>query len=288
MLFKLFFTLLLGCSLGATEYLKSNYFIHSDSVMLSDVVNTPQQDTLLYSLDANKHTKRVKASELITLLKNHGYREYTSKHTYIQFSKKSPVNTAKIEKALLDYYKKNYKNIHIKSLELHPRSYLQSLPKEYSFGIEKSAYLSNKGYCFIVTPKRKKIFFSYTLFAHVDAYFTNQMLSRGTELSNINAKKKSIMLQKFRAMPLQELPLHTFETKHRLKQESLITSRDIVGLYLVKRGDSVNVTLKNEGIAISFQAEAITNGRFGESILLRTKENKKINARVVGTKKAEM
>ena len=68
----------------------------------------------------------------------------------------------------------------------------------------------------------------------------------------------------------------------------LITSRDVTGLYLVKRGESVNVTLKSSGIDISFSAKALTSGRAGDMISVLRSEGKKIKVRVIGKNRAEM
>jgi len=288
MLLKLFLLFVLSCSLGATEYLKSNYFVTTDFIQLSDIVKNPKKDFILYKLEANKHIKRVKASQLLKKLKQHGYKEYLSKHSYIQFNKKSPINTDTIRQRLIEHYKQKYKSIQIKSLMLEPRSYRESLPTEYSFGIDEKEYLSNKGHCFVITPQKKKIFFNYEFFASVDVYHARKNISRGEELSRFNLKKKSIMLNRFRASPLESLQTGKYEAKHRIKNGNIVTSRDIIGLYLVKRGATVTVTLKNKGINISFSAQALTSGRDGELITVLKSNNKKIKVRVNGKNRAEM
>jgi len=288
MYFKFLLFFLLSCSLGATEYLQSDYSIQSDSVMLSDIVSEPQEDLLLYSIKKNKHTKRVKAKIVLQDLKKHGYKEYKSKHRFIQFTQKSPIDTSKIREELIKYYKSKYKSIKINSLFLEPRTYLEKLPPYYEFGIDEHAYLSSKDYCYILTPEKKRIFFSYTIAASIEVYYTKETLKRGTELSNLNTVKKSIMLSKFRAKPLETIEAHTLEAKHRLKKNSELTSRDVVGLYLVKRGENVNVTLKNRAINISFRATAVTSGRYGDTIIVQKGTDKKMEVRVIGHNRAEM
>jgi flagella basal body P-ring formation protein FlgA len=262
--------------------------VKANSIMLSDLVPEPQKDVKLYTIRENKYTKRVKAKELLTRLQTYGYQDYDSKHHYVQFTKKSPINTQKIKTKLIQHYKNRYKSIKIKSLTLVPRTYLEKLPQVYAFGISKREHLSNKGYCYIFTPNKKKIFFNYTLYATVDVFVSKGDIDRGTELSNLNTKKKSIMLNKFRAMPLEEIRAHTLEAKHRIKSEDVLTSRDAVGLHLVRRGATVSVSLKNNGINISFLAEALTNGRDGDTITVLNRNGKKIKVRVIGHNRAEM
>jgi len=288
MLFKILLFLILSSSLWATKYLQSDYYTKTDSVMLSDIIQNPTKDFKLYDIRENKHTKRVKAEKLLKLLKKHGYTEFDSKDNYIQFNKKSPINLQKIREKLIQHYKSKYKNITIKSLTLEPKTYLETLPSAYAFGINKRAHLSNKDYCYIYTPEKKKIFFSYVLHAFIDVYVSKSEIDRGTELSNLNTKKKSIMLNKFRALPLSKIEEHTLEAKHRIRANSIITSRDAIGLYLVRRGAMVSVSLKNSGINISFLAEALTSGREGDIITVQNKNDKKIKVRVSGHNRAEM
>ena len=288
MLFKFLLFLLFSCSLGATEYLQSNYYIKGDSIMLSDIVKEPDNDARLYAIQENKYTKRIKANELLKVLKEHGYKEYDAKHSYVQFTKKSPIDTQKIEAKLIQHYKSKYKSIKIKSLSLAPKTYLEKLPQTYTFGISRHSHLSNRDYCHISTPDKKKIFFSYALHATIDVYMSRDDINRGTELSNLNTKKKSIMLDKFRAKPLETIEPHTLEAKHKIRNNTILTSRDVVDLYLVRRGATVSVSLKNSGINISFSAQALTSGRDGDTITVQNANGKKIKVRVVGHNRAEM
>lgn len=291
--FKLLLLFFLACSLGAGEqiktiYLKSNYFVKDDFVMLSDIIKEPIKDSKLYSINPSRHTKRVKAKELLKTLKEHGYTKFISKHNYVQFSKKSPINTEHIKKEIEKEYQKRYSNIEILSIFVEPRAYIEKLPDNYQFEIDDKAYLSNEGICSIKTQENKKIFFNYRLLAKITLYKTKTKLNRGTELSNINTQKNSIMLDKFRAAPIQTLDAHSLEAKHRLKAGVILTKRDVTGLYLVKRGATVIVSLTNGGINISFIAKAVTSGRYGDQIVVLKSDGKKIKVRVSGQNRAEM
>lgn len=293
MLFKLLLFVFLAYSLGASEqikniYLQSNYFVKNDFVMLSDIVKKPTKDVQLYKINPNRHTKRVKAKEFLKNLKKYGYKNFVSKHNYVQFSKKSPISTKYIKEQIKKEYKKRYLHVEILSLHVEPRVYIEKLPDKYQFEIDDKAYLSNEGICSIKTQENKKIFFNYHISAKVAVYKTRTRLERGTELSNMNIQKKSIMLEKFRAAPIQTLDAHSLEAKHRLKAETILTKRDVTGLYLVKRGATVVVFLNDGGINISFIAKAVTSGRFGEKITVLRNDDKKIKVRVSGQNRAEM
>jgi len=286
--FKTLFFLLLFCSFGAAESLQRNYFVQGNEIMLSDIVKDPKENVLLYTIEQEKQIKRVSSTELIETLKRHTKSKFTSNYSYIQFNKKSNLDLQKIEAKLKEHYQNRYANIQIISLSVRPRGNLAKLPNEFTFGIQEKEHLSSSGYCFITTPQKRKVFFSYEIFAHVDVYYAREDIQKGSELSNLNLTKKSIMLSKFRSLPLQNLNDKAVEAKHRLKKDTLITSRDVVALYLVKRGESVNITLKSAGIDISFSAKALTSGRAGDQITVENREKRKIKVRVVGKNRAEM
>lgn len=288
MLRKLLVSILLFYSFAAAQELQSEYFVEGDTITLKTIIPTTKEETTLYNFANSKNIKRVKSSLLIKKLKKLGYTEFEAKHAYVQFSKKSPIDTTTIENSLRNYYKKHYSSITIDSIQVNPRTYMQKLPKEYSFGIQEDSFLKSNGYCYIITPQKKKIFFNYSIKAHIFAYHTRETLSRGEALSKINLQKKSIMLSKFRAKPLEKLPKDGLEAKHRVKKGSLVTLRDTTTLFLVKRGERVHVTLRNSGIAISFEAEAVTSGRLGESVTIQKSNNKRLRARVVGKSQVEI
>ena len=272
----------------ASENLKREYFIDNDRVMLSEIVQNPQKDLLLYEIPKSRHTKRVKASQLIKKLQSLGYNDFQTKHSYIQFTQKSPINLEDLKNQLQNYYIQHYKNIKISNIELTSNHYLTHLPKEYTLSFPRNAYLSKRGVFYIKTNKNKKIFFHYTVDATISLYEAKKEIQKGEELSFLNCKKKSIMLDKFRAMPLLELPRGRYEAKHRIKKSTLLTKRDVTGLYLIKRGSSVSVTLQDGGVSITFSARALQNGRYGDTIALREHNNKKIYVIVTGKNRAKV
>lgn len=257
--------------------------------MLSDIVHVKKKDDKkLFRIRADRYSKRIKREELIETLNRNGYKNYTSKHSYIQFTRQSPINTTYIKNALKKLYTKTYKHINITSITIRPMHYLDKLPKKYTIIFNKNAFLSHQGILSIKTQENKKIFFNYQIFATVTVLLTRNNIKKGSELSNINTKKDSIILTKFRAMPIQVLHVRKYQSKYNLKKDKIITNREVTGLYLVKRNSFVNVRLNNAGISIFFSAKALQNGRIGDTIHVVEKNGKKIKVSVTGRNKAEM
>lgn len=288
MLLKTLLFLLLSFYLSANDVLKSNYYVESKEIMLSDIVKNPKEDTQLFQIDENRYSLRVKSKKVLQVLKNHGFENYSSKKPYIQFTKKSTINLDKIKNAIKTEYKKRYEKIDITSITVEPRGYLSSMPESYKTVLSAKSHLSNHGTLYIKTDERKKIFFNYKIVAKVEVYEARKELKKGTELSNLNSKKNSIILDKFRAQPLQTLKEGTLESKRRIKKGTVFTQRDVEGLYLVKRGSSVNIALKSSSLSISFSAKALQNARLGDTIKVLKSNGTKVKVLVTGRHRAEV
>jgi len=280
--------LLMDTHAFASTQLKSNYFILHTYVTLSDIVKNPKNDAVLFNIDKSRHTKRVKSKELLQILRNYGYKKYSSIHSYTQFTQKSPINTAKIAFAVKEFFISHYKNIKLSAIDIHPRTYLLELPKHYEVQLLKNAYLDKKGILYIKTEDNKKIFFNFLVKASLPVVIAKVQLKRGDELSRLNCKKKSIMLDKFHSMPLQIVPYKKYEARHRIKKNTVLTAYDILRLELVKRGESVDVSTQDGRISISFQATADQNGRLGDTIKVINMHGKRIKAVVIGKNRAEI
>ena len=287
-LIKVFFLLLLSINLFANNQLKSNYLIQNNYIMLSDIIKNPKTDKKLYDINKERHSKRIKAKELLKRLNSLGYKNVISKHTYIQFSQRSPINTKKIELYISEHYKKHYINIKIETIEVNPRSYLHTIPDQYRMVINEKAYLNKNGIVYLKTVDNKKIFFNYLVRAKVSVIFSKNEIKRGSELSNLNTKKESVTLDRFRAKPLEKLEKSTLQAKIKIKADSVLTLRDVSGLNLIHRGSNVHVSIIDQNMAVSFMAKAHQNGKYGETITVINRSGKKVKVLVTGKNRAEI
>jgi len=288
MLLKFLLCIVLSFNLLAKESLQKNYYIDTDEIKLSTIVANPKSDVLFFKFEKNRYTKRVKSKDLIRLLKSHGYNNFNSKNRYIKFIKKSPINLSKLEDEVRNLYKNKYKNINIKKISIEPRGYIKTIPQSYHINIQQKSHLSNYGTLYIKTPQRKKIFFDYYIDADVNVFLSRKNIKKDTELSMMNTLKKTILLDKFRAMPLQDIRRGTIQAKHHIKQNSVITLRDIEPLNIIKRDSSVNVNLSSRGISITFIAKALQDGKLNDIITIQKNDGKRLKARVVGKNRVEI
>jgi len=259
-------------------------------VMLSDIVTTAvENDKELFLLEPQRHTLRVKTKKITALLKENGYNDYISKHRgYVQFTKRSPIDVIQFKEKIATLYKSKYNSISIKSIEVHPNVYMERLPEEFTIHFEKNSYLRHNGTLYIKTPKRQKIFFHYTIVADIVVYKAKHDIRKGTPLESRNCQKNSIMLDKFRAMPLQDIYTHRYQSRHYIQNGRVITMRDVAELDLVKRGERLNIFINDANIEISFSAKALQNGKLGSTIEVLNQEGKRIKVIVTGKNRAEV
>jgi len=284
---KLLLLILLSCTLFAMEILHDNYYVESDIIKISDITKN-KDNTFLYKMLEGRYTKRVQAKDLLSLLKKHGYKSYKAEHAYVKFIKKSPIDISKIKKYITGYYKQKYPHIIIKNVEVRSRGYLKNLPKEYTCKMQSRSYLRNSGIMYIKSSSHKQIFFNYHVEATLYIYVTKDTIQRGEELSNLNIQKKKIVLEKFNAEPLLEMKKATLQSKYRIKEGKLLTSRNITKLYLIKRGSNVNLSLDSANMFISFSAKAMQNGCYGDTIIVMKSNGKRLRAKVVAKHRAEI
>lgn len=287
MLKKLFLLLFVTLHLFSFE-LHSVYYVESKNIQLKDIAPHAQDDVVLYKIDINRYTKKVKTKHLLKVLKNYHINPMKTSSRYIRFIQKSPIDTSKIKSTLSNLYQEYYPNMKINSIVIMPRSYIASLPLKYDVSMHKKAYLSKDGVLSIKTLENKKIFFDYTVDADLDVYFSRGKLRKNEKISVLNTTKKKIHFDKFRALPISINQLNISQSKRNLKARKVLTSRDIQTLHLIIKGSNVNVNLNDGNINISFLAKALQNGRLNDIITVQKSNKQRLRVRIIGKNMVEI
>ena len=239
MLIKYLILILLSISLYANTTLKNTYYVDSRIINLSILLPISENDSKILTIGKHKHSKRVKAKELIKILENHGFKEYKFKGNYINFILKSPIDTTKIKENIIQYYYEQYDEIDIKGVFVQPRSYIDKLPQDYVVNFRKKDFLSKSATINIKTNKNQKIFFNYIITASLPVYISKEKIRKSVELSAMNSTRKNITLDKFRAKPIQNIDDNSLQTKRHINKGKILTIRDIETLSVVKRKSQI-------------------------------------------------
>ncbi len=288
MLAKILVLILISINLYAGNALHSTYYVNSRSINLSSITSDTKNDFNIFTIEKSRFSKRVKTKDLIKLLETHGYKNYTSKSNYISFILKSPIDTSKIELSIKEYYQNQYEDIEITDIFVEPRAYIRVLPKNYVVNMRKRDFLSKSGTINIKTPQNKKIFFNYRVTATLPVYISRKKIKKDVKLSAINSSKKSIILDKFRAKPIQSIKINSLQSKHHIPKGRILTIRDVEALSVIKKNSFVNVSLHSDNMAITFSAKALQDGKVDDIIRVQKSDGKRFKVKVTGKNRAEL
>lgn len=288
MFLKMLLISLILLNLHAESALEEVYYVDTKNVTFASIAPDAKNDFQITTIEDGRYSQKIKAKDFIKLLEKHGYKNYSAKSNYINFILKSTIDTSYIEQKIKDYYEKKYENIDIKSIFIKPRGYLTSLPEEYIVNIRNNDFLSSKGTINIKTKENKKVFFDYYIIANVEIYVSKDIIKKETHLSPLNCIKKSVQLDSFRDKPLQNIEAKSLQAKRHIPKDMILTIRDIEVLDVVRRDSMVNVILYQDGIAITFSAKALQDGKVNDIINLQNNSGKILKARVTGSGTAEI
>jgi flagella basal body P-ring formation protein FlgA len=286
---KTLFLLLFFLSfLQAKTVLDETILIQSDTINISDIIPHAMNDALLYELDTNRYTKRVKAEDVIQKLREYGYHNLEASSRYINFIKQSPINMKPLEEHLLLYYKEHYPSMRFNSLRVTPRGYVQEMQDAYAIVLPKRAHLKRNGTLYVKTDDKKKIFFDYTIDATVEVSLSKQSIRQGASLSKSNTTTKHVPLDRFRDELVLIQSDSSFQSKHHIRANEILTIRDVEKRNLVLRGATVSVKLLDNNMNIEFSAQALEDGKLNDIITVQNSKERKMKAKVIGQNLVEV
>lgn len=280
--------LLLTITISPALTLQNVYYFEGNDINISTIFPGTKNDAKLFTLTNNNYSKKIKSRILVRILKQRGINGVKYGAVYVHFIKKSPIDVTKIENKVQEYYKKRYQEIQISSISINPRHYISKLPKNYTVHLRSRDYLFNGGTLYIKTLKHEKIFFDFLLNAKVAVYKSKQKIHRNTELSKSNTKKSIVTLERFRALPVQEIEQDSLQSKHQILDNKVITVNDVTKLDVVKRDSMINIHFRRNNMVIEVNAKALRDGKVNDIIPVQVSNRKILKAKIIGRNLAEI
>ena len=282
LLFSIVFTL----GLHALS-LKANYYTPTKEIYFHTIIKDAKTNPLLYTITEGRYTKKISSKKLLKKLASLGYDIKKYDASYVKFTHEIAFDRKRFKAFLTKVYTNHYKDIDIKDITIHSRGHLKTIPQNYRFKIKSNAHLKDHGILSIKSNK-KEFYFDYKIVAFVGVYKAKEKIKRKTELSALNVKKTKLKLTRFLATPLYLTKEKRFEAKHNIKKGAIITQHDVILQRLVRRGSIIKVTLKENNLAISFEAKALSDAIYGDTIKVKQPNNRIIQVKVVGKNQAEV
>jgi len=172
-----------------------------------------------------------------------------------------------IENNITTIYKNSFKDIKIDKIIL---KYYGKKPQKIEY-IDTSTInpKNNRGFIKINNSK----FIYYTLIAKIKALKSTKIINKNDIINTTNTKLTYIPLKNLYKMPLTKIPKNS-SAKFYIPANKIIYNYMISNKNLIKRNSPINVITKSGGIEMSFRATALENGKSGDIIRVRDKNNK--------------
>ncbi len=270
------------------DFLHKTYYIDTKHIKISDIIDDSDDNTTIFNISENRYSKRIKSKLLLQKLIDNGYDSFKSKNSYIKFILKSPIDRSIIKNYIKQFYQENYVNMKIISVDVEPRNYIDKLEDNYTVHLNIKNKKSNDGIIYVKTDSKKKIFFNYKIDALIDVYISKYKIKRDTKITISNTSRKRIKFSKFKAIPIDIDDLNSVQSKNNIKENSIITIKDIEKLDIVEKGSSVNVSMNSKYIAISFIAKALKSGKLNDTITVQKSNGKRFRVQIIGKNRVEI
>ncbi len=274
--------------LFAAFHLQKQYYFTNTPIYSTTLFPEIEKKFILFNISDRRTQYRVKSSVIAKRFKEHGFPVDAGNVRYVNFIKKSPISTLELEQQLQVRYSNFFAHLHVKNIQVTPRSYLASLPQEYRLLFPKKNLYHARGIFSIETAKKKRLYFNYRLHATIDVYTVRHSLKRGDPLTPINTVRKELPFEHLRAKPLEDIPAKTYRLRRSIKPDHIITHRDIERYPMVAKGSSVIVELKSGSVTLQFSAKASQDGAKNDMITVQKQDGHRIKARVIAAGRVEI
>lgn len=136
----------------------------------------------------------------------------------------------------------------------------------------------------------KKHWLTANIFIKKDVYILDKSISNlNQRLSKSHFKKHTIVDQGEKRYFQDIENVQFYQFNKFLQKGNVVRVNDLVPKSIIKYGDKVKLSIKNKSINLSSIGIAKENGRFGDYIqVINPKSNKKITAKVINYKQAEI
>ncbi len=273
--------------LSAEMQLQQQYTFETGPIYSTTLFPDTKEKFILFNIN-NRTRFRIRSSEIVQRFKEHNLSIESGAVRYVNFIKKSPIQTTSLEQLIVERYYRFYNNLHVNHVQVTPRSYLKEMPSEYQLLFSDKNLYHAEGIFSIKTPEKKRLFFNYRIDATLDVYMPRRPLKRKEALTPLNTVKKQIQFERLRALPLEQVNTKAYRLKRSMKPGQIITRRDIELYPIVKRGSSVVVEFKSGSVILQFSAIASQDGAKNDIITIQKKDGRRIKARVIAAGRVEI
>lgn len=200
----------------------------------------------------------------------------------------------KIKQYLSDKFLQTYPTMQINKITIKRTS---KLPKSFEHYTLKEIYLAPSGLqrekgnisaIYENGTKKRKLFYHFALDATVNVLRSVQYIQKGKTLTDDLVEGIAIKFTNFYQKPITAYHLGRYNAKVSIIEGKILTTRHIIKMTTVKRGDLLTATLRDGGVVVSFQAEALKDAYIGDIIKIKRNHNSFFQAKIISKTQAEV
>ena len=259
--------------------IEKQYILDHHQISIQDIEPSLDDDRIVFSIPKEKSTYSINSSILQQKLYKMGIDTIKPKHLITNFIIQNTINLENLKDDLEKLFLDQHPFLDIKNIQLQNNMSFNKIPKNYTINIRNNQLSRYKGSFNIQLDNQKRIFFKYEIEAYFNGFLSAITLNKNTKLNNSNTIQKSILFKNIRTKPI--FSLDQMQSKQRIKNNTLLTTRNTLIIPVVKKGDLVKATIQDGGISIEFSAIALQNAKINDVISIKKENGKQFRAKVL-------
>ncbi len=205
---------------------------------------------------------------------------------------KSELHIDKIKKYTSTQFLKTYPKMHIETLLIKRYS---NIPKEFERYKLLEVYISESNLkrekgtvsaTYTYGSKKRRLYYHFEIEATVDVLRTNQYVQKGKTISDDLVDFVTIKFTNFYQKPITAYFINKYRARTSLVEGKILTTKHVTKNTAVKRGDKLSTTLKDGGVIVTFQSEALKDAHIGDIIKVKRNHKSFFHVRILSSTEA--
>lgn len=269
--------------------LESKYYCDDSVVTAEDLFPDIEENFIIGEFKNRTHIQ-LSSREVQALFKAHGY-DVAVSHPVIALSKNSSFDKAPLQNELTARFLSHYPGLMIDKITVRSRTYFEQQGWNLlSVTLPAPALTKSKGTFWALyddgSGKQKKVYFSYKISGTLHVLKAKRNIANGTILTKENTYLQQVPFTTLPALPLDQRSLEKVRVKGYVKQENVITQTMVRDIPDIVKNQKVRAVLKANGLSVTIYATALSDGKTGETIELKSDSGQIYKARVIDKNKA--
>ncbi len=198
----------------------------------------------------------------------------------------------KIKKHLSSQLLKTYPKMSINNISIKRYS---SLPREFEKYQLSEIYISDNNLkrekgsisaIFKDGKKKRRLYYHFEIDATVDVLRANQYIQKGKTISDAMVDFITIKFTNFYQIPITSYYINRYRARTSLVEGKILTTKHITKVTTVKRGDKLTTTLRDGGVIVTFQTQALKDAHVGDIIKVRRNHKSFFQVRIISSTEA--